>query len=66
MSVARVLWKKEGKEEAVIATRWNGSGERPLGNPSNLEVMPPGLWSTSNAADSVAQAARAAAERSPS
>ena len=34
MSVARVLWKKEGKEEEeVIATRWNGSGERPLGNP---------------------------------
>ena len=33
MSVARVLWKKEGTEKQVIAARWNGSDERPLGNP---------------------------------
>ena len=29
MSVARVLWKKR----KVIATRWNRSNQRPLGNP---------------------------------
>lgn len=34
MSVARVLWKNEdGTEQQVIATRWNGNDERPLGNP---------------------------------
>lgn len=64
MSVARVLWKKEGKEEEVIATRWNGSGERPLGNPVSRGHA---TWFVVDkyAADSVAQAARAAAERSP-
>lgn len=64
MSVARILWKKEGIEEEVIATRWNGSGERPLGNPVSRGHA---TWFVVDkyAASSVEQAARAAAERSP-
>jgi hypothetical protein len=60
MSVARVLWD----EEEVIATRWNGSDERPLGNPVSRGHA---TWFVVDeyAADSVEQAARAAAERSP-
>lgn len=60
MSVARVLWD----EEEVIATRWNGSDERPLGNPVSRGRA---TWFVVDqyAADSVEQAARAAAERSP-
>lgn len=34
MSVARILWREEDKEEReVIAIRWNGGGNSPLGNP---------------------------------
>jgi hypothetical protein len=60
MSVARVLWD----EEEVIAARWNGSDERPLGNPVSRGHA---TWFVVDeyAADSVEQAARAAAERSP-
>ena len=32
MSVARILWKDEGVTNEVIAARWNGNSERPLGN----------------------------------
>ena len=64
MSVARVLWKKEGTEKQVIAARWNGSDERPLGNPVSRGHA---TWFVVDeyAAASVEQAARAAAERSP-
>lgn len=61
MSVARILW---GKEE-VIATRWNGNAHQPLGNPVSRGHA---TWFVVDgyAAKSVEQAAREAAERSPS
>ena len=60
MSVARVLWR----EKEVIATRWNGSDERPLGNPVSRGRA---TWFVVDdyAAESVEKAARAEAERSP-
>ncbi len=60
MSVARVLWNKKQR----IATRWNGGEKRPLGNPVSRGRA---TWFVVDdyAADSVEQATRAAAERSP-
>jgi hypothetical protein len=60
MSVARVLWKKR----EVIATRWNGSNQRPLGNPVSRGRA---TWFVVDeyAAENVEKAARAEAERSP-
>jgi len=66
MSVARLLWRDERGEgeEVVIATRWNGSAEQPLGNPVSRGHA---TWFVVEgyAAPSVEQAARAAAEASP-
>ncbi len=60
MSVARVLWK----EREVVATRWNGSAQRPLGNPVSRGHA---TWFVVDeyAAKYVEQAARDAAEQSP-
>ncbi len=60
MSVARILW--DGEE--VIATRWNGNAEQPLGNPVSRGHA---TWFVVDgyAATSVEQAARLAAEASP-
>jgi hypothetical protein len=60
MSVARILWK----EEEVIATRWNGSSQQPLGNPVSRGHA---TWFVVDgyAAAKVEEAARAAAEQSP-
>jgi hypothetical protein len=64
MSVARLLWRKEEGEEVVIATRWNGNAEQPLGNPVSRGHA---TWFVVDgyAAPSVEEAARAAAEASP-
>jgi hypothetical protein len=66
MSVARLLWRDEQGEgeEVVIATRWNGNAEQPLGNPVSRGHA---TWFVVDgyAAPSVEQAARAAAEASP-
>ena len=60
MSVARIQW---GDDE-VIATRWNGNAQQPLGNPVSRGHA---TWFVVDgyAASSVEQAARQAAERSP-
>jgi hypothetical protein len=60
MSVARILWD----DEEVIATRWNGSDQKPLGNPLSRGRA---TWFVVDryAAPHVEQAARAAAEKSP-
>lgn len=60
MSVARILWD----DEEVIATRWNGNAEQPLGNPVSRGHA---TWFVVDgyAATSVEQAARLAAEASP-
>lgn len=60
MSVARIRW--DGEE--VIATRWNGNDEQPLGNPVSRGRA---TWFIVDgyAAASVEQAARKAAEDSP-
>jgi len=60
MSVARILWN----EEEVIATRWNGSNEQPLGNPVSRGHA---TWFVVDgyAAAKVEEAARIAAEQSP-
>src|SRR6266571_7017480 len=60
MSVARILWN----EEEVIATRWNGSDEQPLGNPVSRGHA---TWFVVDgyAAAKVEEAARIAAEQSP-
>lgn len=60
MSVARILW--DGEE--VIATRWNGNDEQPLGNPVSRGHA---TWFIVGgyAAASVEQAAREAAQKSP-
>lgn len=60
MSVARIQW---GNEE-VIATRWNGNAEQPLGNPVSRGHA---TWFVVDgyAADSLERAAREAAEKSP-
>jgi len=60
MSVARIQWG----EEEVIATRWNGNTQQPLGNPISRGHA---TWFVVDgyAANSVEQAARQAAEKSP-
>ena len=60
MSVARILWDKQ----EVIATRWNGDSDRPLGNPVSRGQA---TWFVVDdyARASVEQAARSAAEDSP-
>jgi hypothetical protein len=60
MSVARILWD----DEEVIATRWNGNAEQPLGNPVSRGHA---TWFVVDgyAATSVERAARLAAEASP-
>jgi len=60
MSVARIIWDKE----PVVAVRWNGNSERPLGNPMSRR-QPTWFVVDGYAAASVEQAAREAAERSP-
>src|SRR6266700_3067839 len=61
MSVARILWDKE----EVVASRWNGNDEQPLGNPVSRGHA---TWFVVDeyAAESVEKAARDAAEKSPS
>jgi hypothetical protein len=61
MSVARIIWD----EEPVVAIRWNGNSEQPLGNPMSRR-QPTWFVVGGYAAGSVEQAAREAAERSPS
>jgi|SRR5277367_816494 len=60
MSVARILWD----DQEVVATRWNGNSERPLGNPVSHGRA---TWFVVDGyvASSVEQAARLAAEKSP-
>ncbi|MGA9039155.1 MAG: hypothetical protein WB421_01345 [Terriglobales bacterium] len=60
MTVARILWD----EKEVVATRWNGNDERPLGNPVSRGHA---TWFVVDeyAAAKVEEAARAAAEKSP-
>jgi len=60
MSVARILWDGE----PVIATRWNGNAEQPLGNPMSRR-QPTWFVVDGYAAPKVEEAARAAAEESP-
>jgi hypothetical protein len=60
MSVARILWDGE----AVIAARWNGNDEQPLGNPMSTG-HPTWFVVGDYAAGEVERAARAAAEQSP-
>jgi hypothetical protein len=60
MSVARILW--DNKE--VIATRWNGSSDQPLGNPVS-HGHPTWFVVDDYAAASVEQAGRTAAQNSP-
>jgi hypothetical protein len=60
MSVARILWD----EKEVVATRWNGDEQRPLGNPVSRR-HPTWFVVDDYAAAQVEEAARAAAERSP-
>jgi len=60
MSVARIIWD----EEPVVAIRWNGNSEQPLGNPMSRR-QPTWFVVGGYAAASVEQAAREAAERSP-
>lgn len=60
MSVARIVWD----EVEVIATRWNGSDEQPLGNPVS-RGRPTWFVVDGYAAEGVEQAARAAAQHSP-
>jgi hypothetical protein len=60
MSVARILWN----DKEVIATRWNGNDEQPLGNPVSRGHA---TWFVVDeyAATQVEEAARAVAENSP-
>jgi hypothetical protein len=60
MSVARILWD----EREVIATRWNGNNEQPLGNPVSRGHA---TWFVVDdyAAAKVEEAARKEAESSP-
>ena len=60
MSVARILWD----DEEVIAARWNGDDQRPLGNPVSRGHA---TWFVIEdyAAAAIEAAARAAAEQSP-
>jgi hypothetical protein len=60
MAVARIIW--DGEE--VVATRWNGNDQRPLGNPVSRGQA---TWFVVDgyAADKVEEAARLAAQNSP-
>jgi hypothetical protein len=60
MSVARILWD----DREVVATRWNGNDEQPLGNPVSRGHA---TWFVVDdyAAAQVEEAARKAAEQSP-
>jgi hypothetical protein len=60
MSVARILWD----DREVVATRWNGNDEQPLGNPVSRGHA---TWFVVDdyAAAHVEEAARQAAEQSP-
>src|SRR5438105_4037768 len=60
MSVARIMWD----DDECIATRWNGNDDRPLGNPASHGQA---TWFVVDdyAAESVEQAARAAAQNCP-
>jgi hypothetical protein len=60
MSVARIVWE----QDEVVATRWNGTNARPLGNPVSRGHA---TWFVVDeyAAESVERAAREAAEKSP-
>lgn len=60
MSVARIIWD----EEPVVAVRWNGNSNQPLGNPMSRRY-PTWFVVDGYAAASVEQAAREAAEKSP-
>jgi hypothetical protein len=60
MSVARILWDNE----PVVAVRWNGNSEQPLGNPMSRR-QPTWFVVDGYAASGVEQAARKAAEDSP-
>jgi hypothetical protein len=60
MSVARILWD----EEPVVAIRWNGNSDQPLGNPMSRR-QPTWFVVGGYAAACVEQAAREAAEQSP-
>ena len=60
MSVARILWDKE----PVVAIRWNGNSDQPLGNPMSRR-QPTWFVVGGYAAASVEQAAREQAEQSP-
>lgn len=60
MAVARILWDNE----EVIATRWNGDAQHPLGNPVSRR-QPTWFVVDGYVAESVEQAARIAAGRSP-
>ncbi len=60
MSVARILWRGEER----IATRWNGSSEEPLGNPTS-HGRPTWFVMGEYAELSVEEAARVAAQQSP-
>jgi hypothetical protein len=65
MSVARILWEDEdaGPRE-VIAIRWNGNDERPLGNPVSRR-QPTWFVVDDYVAPQIEEAARKAAEQSP-
>ncbi len=60
MSVARIIWD----EEPVVAVRWNGNSEQPLGNPMSRR-HPTWFVVDEYAEAEVERAARAMAERSP-
>jgi hypothetical protein len=60
MSVARIVWD----EEPVVAIRWNGNSQQPLGNPMSRR-HPTWFVVDGFAAASVERAAREAAESSP-
>ncbi len=65
MAVAILLWKQDdGTDAEVVAARWNGSDERPLGNPISRGQA---TWFLIDdyAAEETARAARAEAEKSP-
>jgi len=60
MSVARIIWD----EEEVVAIRWNGNSEQPLGNPMSRR-HPTWFVVDEYAQAEVERAARVQAEQSP-
>ncbi len=60
MAVARIIWDHEER----IATRWNGSSQQPLGNPVSRR-QPTWFVVAGYAGESIEQAARLAAQNSP-